>query len=239
MSSKLVGKLALFMCVLLGLATAGSYLLIIDASGSMDDYLEGSSMTRLEAAQQAAINFVDASQGSDFAVMSFHDCNDGGDPLTGTIRVIQPLTSDKSELRSTINGIETGGYTPIAEAIAEGREYIQDNWQGTAKIILLTDGEENCGGDPVAEAEETYEDGIAVIDVISYAMGDSYDDELALEMHEEIAAAGGGNYYTADDEEELEEAFREIERSDSSDICCLPAFILPLLLVGLYVRRRG
>jgi len=240
MDSKLsAGKIALSLFLMFGLTAASSYLLIMDASTSMDDSLP-SGESRIDAAKAAAISFIDASQGNEFAVMKFNYCNDGGDPEEGTIRVIQPLTSDKSRLASKINGISTDSWTPLAEAIAEGRTYIQQNWQGQGKIIVLTDGKENCGGDPVAEAKLARDQGIAVIDVISYAMGTSQDDIDAKAEHQQIAVAGGGKYYTADDEAQLADAFRKIREEDSSSSCCLPIFIFPaLLLGGLYVRYRA
>ena len=65
------GKTAFAMLLLLGFASAGSYLIIIDASYSMDDSLP-SGQTRIEAAKEAAIAFVNASSGNEIAVMKFH-----------------------------------------------------------------------------------------------------------------------------------------------------------------------
>ncbi|MFH1471099.1 MAG: VWA domain-containing protein, partial [Candidatus Micrarchaeota archaeon] len=115
MSRYLVKAIFLF-SLLAGLATAGSYLIIMDASGSMDDYLD-SGQTKMEAAKEAATEFVDASQGNEIAVMQFDTCDDDGDPMTGTIKVIEGFTTDKEDLRSAINSITPGGETPIAEAL--------------------------------------------------------------------------------------------------------------------------
>lgn len=221
--------------LLLQVVSAASYLVIIDASTSMDDYLpEGG--TKIDAAKAAAIDFIDSSVSDEFAIMKFNMCNDGGDPTTGTIRVIKDFTTDKTSLRSSVNSIQTGDYTPIAEAIAEGRKYIQDEKSGRGTIILLTDGEENCGGDPVLEAQETYEQGIAVIDVVSYNI-DPYD-TVTVQQHKDIAAAGGGKYYTADNADDLKGALTAIKREQSGGACCLPTFLFGFVGLVAVLRMR-
>ncbi|MDO8339495.1 MAG: VWA domain-containing protein [Candidatus Burarchaeum sp.] len=230
-----IAKTGLFLLLLAATVSAGSFLVIMDASTSMDDYLD-SGETKLEAAKAAAIDFIDASQGDQFAVMKFHTCDDGGNPQTGDIRVIRELTSNKQELRSSINGIGTGDWTPIAEAIAEGREYVKSEMGGKGTIILLTDGEENCGGDPVLEAQKTTDEGIAVINVISYSLAD---DPAAKAQHQQIAAAGGGKYYTAENKDELKQAFQKIEQDQGGgSVCCLPAFGLLFIAGAAFVRHR-
>jgi len=232
-----IAKTGLVLLLLAATVSAGSYLIIMDASLSMDDYLP-SGGTKLDAAKAAAIEFVDASQGDEFAVMQFHTCNDGGNPLTGNISVIRGLTSNKQELESEINAIYTGEWTPIGEAIAEGRAYVQSAMGGHGTIILLTDGEENCGGDPVLEAQKTKDEGIAIINVISYSLGN---DTAAIVQHQQIAAAGGGKYYTAENKDELLQAFQKIEQDQGggSSFCCLPAFVLAAIFgCALFVRSR-
>ena len=232
MSSNYLLKTVFVFLMLLGSATAASYLIIIDASGSMDDTLP-SGQVKIDAAKEAAIDIVEQSQGHEFAIMEFDTCNDDGDPTSGTIRVIEDFTTDKSDLRQAINSIVTGGDTPIAEAIIEGRTYIQDELSGRGNIILLTDGEENCGGDPVLEAQRTYDQGIAVINIVSFAI----EDEEIMEIHEEIAEAGGGKYYSAEDKDELIEAFEEIVEDEG--FCCIPAAMLSFIIgASLFIRRQ-
>ena len=229
-------KTGLVLLLLAATVSAGSFLVIMDASTSMDDLLP-TGESRLEAAKAAAIDFIDASQGDEFAVMKFNGCEDGGDPQTGDIRVIRGLTSDKQALRSAIQGIGTGSWTPITEAIIEGREYVKSEMNGKGTIILLTDGEENCGGDPVLEAQKTTDEGIAVINVISYSLAD---DPAAKAQHQQIAAAGGGKYYTAENKDELKQAFQKIEQDQggSSSVCCFPTFVLLFIAGAAFVRHR-
>ena len=85
------------------------------------------------------------------------------------------------------------------------------------------------------EAQRAYDEGIAVVNVVSYAIED---DEEALELHKEIARAGGGKYYTADNQEELQEVLRQIG-AQNAGFCCLPAgLFFALLGMGLYANAR-
>src|SRR3989338_6300037 len=202
--------------ILVGIVSAGSYLIIIDASYSMDDYIT-SGQTMLEAAKDAAIDFVSASKNDEFAVMRFSHCEDyQGDydhsPKKGNIRVIQEFTKDKAALNSSIMSIDTGPWTPIAAAIAEGREYVKSERNGKGTIILISDGEENCGGDPVEEANKTFREGIAVINVVSYAIDKA--DVNAAEQHQKIAVAGGGKYFSANNSEQLKEVLYKIKQEE-------------------------
>ncbi|HLD59584.1 MAG TPA: VWA domain-containing protein [Candidatus Bilamarchaeaceae archaeon] len=226
-------KLFLLFLTILGLVSAGSYLIIMDASYSMDDSISAN-QTKLEAAKEAAIDFVETSQGNEFALMKFHSCNDGGDYRTGEIRVVRDLTSDKESLRNSINSVETGPYTPIAEAIAEGRNYIKNELKGKGTIILITDGEENCDGDPVLEANKTFSEGIAVINVVSYAIDQK--EIKAMETHKEIAKAGGGKYYTAQTKEELKSALEDIKKEQST--CGLGLALFGLIGLAIFFKRN-
>ncbi|MDO8553654.1 MAG: VWA domain-containing protein [Candidatus Micrarchaeota archaeon] len=230
--------LMIFLIILsfVSVLTAGSYLIIIDASTSMDDYLpEG--VAKIDAAKSAAIDFVDSSSGQDFAVMRFNGCPDDGNPKTGTIRVVQDFTTDKTSITSSINAITTGDYTPIAEAIAEGRTYVQSEKNGQGTIILLTDGEENCGGDPILEAQKTFQQGIAVINVVSYSIDES--EVSIVEQHKEIARAGGGKYYTADNAAQLKTAFTSIKKEQPSSTCCLPLIVFGFVGLLFILRKNN
>ena len=74
-------------------------------------------------------------------------------------------------------------------------------------MVLLTDGQETCGGDPAAVIEELVADGVNVsLNVIGFAI---LDDELKAQFAE-WAELGNGEYYDAGDAELLGNA---LERS--------------------------
>ncbi|MFH1307201.1 MAG: VWA domain-containing protein [Candidatus Micrarchaeota archaeon] len=213
------GKVAFAMLLMSALIFAEPLLLIIDASGSMEDTLD-SGVRKIDAAKSAATELVN-SYSDEIALMVYTDCDSGGDPYSGSISVWVEFTTDKSELRNQISSLTPQSDTPIADSIEEGKTYIEDT-KGYGKIVVLTDGEETCGsssdiGDAIENA------GIKQIDVsvIGYALDDYTDEEL-----QEIVEDAGGKYYKAGDEEELKQAMKQA----SGDVgCCL----FPVALVSL------
>jgi hypothetical protein len=95
------------------------------------------------------------------------------------------------------------GQTPLGYSLERVAEDF-GGFQGERAVVLVTDGIESCGGDPVAAARALRaEQGIAV-HVIGFGLGGEGDE------HEEslraIAEASGGRYVTARNAEELREA---------------------------------
>ena len=92
--------------------------------------------------------------------------------------------------------------TAIAAALAQ----VGNDLAGTDRekvVVLLTDGEETCGGDPAAEIQKLKDQGInATINIIGFAIND---DALKASF-EEWAQLGGGSYFDAQDADQLTEA---------------------------------
>lgn len=218
--------------LVLGLAfvsfAQGPYLLVIDASGSMDDFMPGSEETKMDVAKTAAKSFVDKTSG-EIGIVVFEDCDYDEDPYTGDIRLAQSFTTDKVLLKSRIDELEPRWDTPIADALAESKSYIESS-KGRGTIILITDGEETCGGDPVDVAGQIYNNNIGTVHVVGYLIGGEAEAKARL-----IAAAGGGNYYSANSTVELKQALADIGEGGLSDIC--PGGILALLPLALLGSR--
>ncbi|SFV54852.1 Outer membrane protein A precursor [hydrothermal vent metagenome] len=85
---------------------------------------------------------------------------------------------DPKNILDSIDEVEAWGVSPLADAIARSNEMLS----GTEKkmLILLSDGKDNCGGDPVAEAKKLYKKyGVKVnLQVIGYAVEKKKQDEL-------------------------------------------------------------
>ena len=76
---------------------------------------------------------------------------------------------------------------------------------GAKRVILITDGEENCGGNVEAEIAALRKSGIDVeLDVVGFAI----DSAASGRAFEKWAALGGGRYYEAKDAATLDTAVR-------------------------------
>lgn len=227
-----MNKVILALLVLAAAVYAKPLLLIIDASGSMDETLD-SGKTKLETAKEVAINTING-YGDEIALMVYTDCDSYGDPSSGDISVWEDFTTDKATLRQKIESITSYGSTPIADAITEGTAYVQQT-RGAATIVVLTDGEETCGSDSdvVASLQSARSNGMDVR-VVGFALSNSSQTALSSTV-----AQGGGTYYGAQDQLSLQSALSQAVGGGELPPCCgsIGAMFVPLL-AGLYLRMR-
>jgi Ca-activated chloride channel family protein len=148
--------------------------LAIDVSGSM--CATDIAPTRLEAAEAAAIAFVESQgPGTRIGIVAF----------SGLAAVVQPPTNDHRLLREAIASLATGRRTAIgsgilsaidaiaeidpnvAPAVVPGRAGVEpvpvpDGAFAPAIIVLLTDGRSNAGPEPLDAAQQAIDRGLRV-----------------------------------------------------------------------------
>ena len=120
--------------------------------------------------------------------------------------LLVPFAEENREpIRRAIAGLRPLGQTPIAYALNEAaRDF--DAQQNDRAVVLVTDGIESCGGDPVYAAQELRAQGITV-HLIGFGLGNAADvDAASLQA---VADASGGRYVTAGSAEELKEALAQ------------------------------
>lgn len=124
-----------------------SVMFVLDASGSMDETEPGATQTRFAKAKRDLLNAL-ASHGSqtETALIVFHGC--------GNVLVNHKFTRDAKLIRQALAGVTPSGGTPLAEATDAGYTYMHDHAlaTGARRTVVLSDGGESCGGDPVASA---------------------------------------------------------------------------------------
>ncbi|GAA5061100.1 Ca-activated chloride channel family protein [Thermocatellispora tengchongensis] len=181
--------------------TPGQVLILLDTSGSMKED-DGTGTSRIAAARRAIGKVVDAAP--DDARIGLRSY--GGGCRDTDLRIpIGPL--DRAAVKERVAALRPRGDTPIAYALRKAAGDFQDKAGGGVEgeeertILLVSDGEETCGGDPVAVAEELRRRGVEVrtrIDVIGFRV-----DERARAQLKQIAKKGGGRYVDAQNGAEL------------------------------------
>ncbi len=123
------------------------------------------------------------------------DCTDS--------RLLVPFGDNNREpIRAAIAGLRPTGQTPIAYALNQAaRDF--GTLQDDRALVLVTDGIESCGGDPVQAARELREQGI-MVHLIGFGLGNGADEDTA--SLQAVANASGGRYVTAGSAEELKAA---------------------------------
>ncbi len=129
------------------------------------------------------------------------DNNDCGDST-----LLVPFGEENREpIRQAIAGLRPLGQTPIAYALNQATHDF-GSLQDDRALVLITDGIESCGGDPVQAARELREQGIKV-HLIGFGMGSAADEDTA--SLQAVADASGGRYVTAGSAEALKDAFEQ------------------------------
>ena len=121
-----------------------------------------------------------------------------------TLKPIGPV--DPKQVAQIVDAISPKGKTPLTAAIRNAADELRYE-EDRATVILVSDGEETCGGDPCAVAEELEAAGI---DFTVHVVGfDLTDDETAnLQC---IADNTGGRFFEADDARDLHQALAEVK----------------------------
>jgi Mg-chelatase subunit ChlD len=130
--------------------------------------------------------------------------SDNNDCADSTLLV--PFGDENREpIRAAIAGLRPLGQTPIAFALNQAtRDF--GTLDSDRAVVLVTDGLESCGGDPVQAARELREQGITV-HLIGFGLGNAADEDTA--SLQAVANASGGRYVTASSAEALKEALAQ------------------------------
>jgi len=183
-------------------------LFVLDYSGSMN---RNNKWTQaIDALTQVTVAF-DARLR--FGLMHFPtdgDCGVGGNYLWSPV-----AAQGGADVRQSLMGRSPSGNTPLARSVERAIEYYdQLNDQSRKNIIvMITDGGETCGGDPVNACSSA-----AARNYPTYVIGfgNGVDGNTLRRMAE---AGGTQNYYQANDSTQLFEALQTIAQQATDEIC--------------------
>ena len=181
--------------------------LILDASGSMLQRLEGE--RRIEIARTVLTDLVNQTlpEGTPLALRVFgHRKPDACD--TDLALPLQPL--ERGKVTGVIRETQAMNLarTPIGESLRLVADDLKDA-EGQKLIILITDGEETCDGDPAGAIRSLKDAGHDVrVNIVGFAI----DDPVLKAEFEEWARLGGGRYFNATNAAELGAALRQALR---------------------------
>jgi hypothetical protein len=187
-----------------GPGAGGAVELILDASGSMLKRMDGK--RRIVIAKEVLIEAVNEHipAGTPVALRVFGH-KEVNSCRTDLEIALKPL--DPAEASAAINSVNAMNLakTPIADSLAAVEGDLKGAHEG-AVIVLVTDGEETCDGDPAAVITALQEKGIDVsLNIVGFAIDNV---ELAGQF-ESWAELGGGRYFAANDQGGLSGAIED------------------------------
>ncbi len=177
--------------------------IVFDASGSMWNRMDGD-ISRIEVARDVMEEyFANRDPAVPLSVIAYGHRQRGN---CDDIEVIAELgLHDAAELTARLRGLNPQGMTPLTASLALARGQIPPTAEA-ADIILVTDGLENCGGDPCALAAEIAAEGIDIrAHVVGFALTGEEVGTLAC-----VPEATGGMLFQASSGAELAEALAAV-----------------------------
>ncbi len=184
--------------------------LILDVSGSMAAWIDGrAKMLQAMAALEKSIGALDAphitvgfrAYGFDNTVEKTPEASCPNTDL------LMPFAVGQSDnILAAARQLSPYGYTPIAASVTAAGEDLKAFADRRRQIVLITDGEETCGGDPIAAIRALAD---ICVDTNLHIVGFDLDPKARAEMQAN-AAAGCGLYIDAPTAFELEEAMLKI-----------------------------
>lgn len=187
---------------------SGGLVMVLDSSGSMGDD-DGTGRTRMESARAAVGTVVDGlPDGHPTGLRVYGADRPQGCTDTRLVRPVQKL--DRAALKRAVAAVRPRGDTPIGLSLRKAAQDLPrpaDGAVGTRTILLISDGEDNCGTpQPCEVAEELGKEGVGLrIDTVGFQVKGA-----AREQLECIARSGNGRYYDAPDAEALA---RQLQRA--------------------------
>ena len=186
-----------------GATGGGAVEVIVDASGSMLQNL--GSERRIDIAKRTLKNLTNnvIPAGTPFALRVF-----GREPNScQTDLEILPHPLDRAAVAAKIDALtaKSNAKTPIAASLEKVANDLSEV-HGERLVILLTDGEETCGGNPAATIEKLVKQGINVrVNIIGFAV----DNRATAALFRQWSTAGGGSYFDARNAASLDSAFSQ------------------------------
>lgn len=178
--------------------------IVLDTSGSMLQRLDGK--RRIEIAKEVLTSLAGQglAPGTPVALRVF---GQGGRGSCRSDLALPLAPLDRAAMTRAVQGLAAtdGARTPIAASLEAAAQDLAAA-QGPRTVVLITDGEETCDGDPLAAIEALRASGIAVrLNIVGFAV----DQPAVVAMFRNWAEAGGGGYFSADDADGLRRAVRE------------------------------
>lgn len=201
--------------------------LILDASGSMAETIPGTeNQSRMDAAKLAllaVINQIPQRDGLNVGlrVYGHEGSNSEADRAQScqATELLVPLDGVNSKaLITRTRAMTPTGWTPLAYSLeSAAADFTPGGESVTNAIIMVTDGEDTCGGDPCAVAEALHAADIGLTThVVGFALTPEQQEAVRC-----IAEQGGGELFAADDAASLTDAvftaFAQVETAPTPE----------------------
>jgi len=182
-------------------------LFIVDFSNSMNEYLKGEK--KINTAIKVLKSIISRLNPQTCVGLRVYGHRSGFNQFLGCMAsdLISPIMPDNREnIYNSLSKVHATGWTPITYSLKKAVNVDFYEIKGQKRIILLTDGGENCDESPCDYALKLISERNDIkIDVIAFAIND----ERADKQLKCTALATYGKFFKADDAQSLMNSFEE------------------------------
>ncbi|MFC1558302.1 VWA domain-containing protein [candidate division KSB1 bacterium] len=168
-------------------------LIILDCSKSM--YGSAGKTTKFQKANEIIYELLNKKEHYAFGLLTFgNNYTDNPDDIE---LIIVPFANNKSKILAELHNIQPKGLSPIGKSLDLAGKILKKGLKNY--IILISDGTDNCGGNPILSAKNLLKSkSVQKIHTISFDTTQS-----KIQLLKNTAEAGNGSYFSADNYTEL------------------------------------
>ena len=178
--------------------------IVLDVSGSMNAKLEGGTRWKTALAMlDEVVKELPDDVNVGLRVYGHRHSSKSAETCKDTQLVVPIGKLDRARIVKAASSLRPRGETPL---IYSSLQAVGDlKAVGGGSVILITDGEESCGGDAKAAAAEIQASGVNVtLNIVGFTLtGEKVEAELSA-----LAGSTGGRYYSAQDGAQLSRAVK-------------------------------
>jgi Ca-activated chloride channel family protein len=182
-------------------------MIVFDASGSMaGNMVQGlfSDITRIDEVRKALAQVLPGV--TKFRKVGLITYGPGPYGQCNVALDFPPVPNAAQRIMGVVNALNPAGKTPLVQAVEEAAKVL--DYQGA--VVLLTDGEETCGGAPCALGKWLKANDRLTVHVVGYQLKNfSWTGAQSILDVKCLAEETGGFYITAENREDLVKAFEK------------------------------
>lgn len=186
--------------------------LVVDVSESMTEN-DSSGRNKLSSAKKTMSTLVQGRpESTDLGVWTYPGGTTSGECAPGSwIPGLQPdQHPDPTDVDAHIRQLTASGNTPTGPALRGVVDSLKQKGFTSATLLLISDGESNCGEPPCEVAKSIVDEGFALsVPSIGFTISDKGRDELTC-----ISQATGSSYREADNADQLIKGLSQYEQRD-------------------------
>ena len=190
----------------------GPLVLVVDVSESMTEN-DSSGRNKLSSAKKTMSTLVQGRpESTDLGVWTYPGGTTSGECAPGSwIPGLQPdQHPDPTDVDAHIRQLTASGNTPTGPALRGVVDSLKQKGFTSATLLLISDGESNCGQPPCEVAKSIVDEGFALsVPSIGFTISDKGRDELTC-----ISQVTGSSYREADNADQLIKELSQYEQRD-------------------------